>query len=240
MIPITLPVILLLLTFLIISVASFLFFIGWDYVARVARPVFEADAAAALAQLPISLRVGGPIPRVEGYLLPESLYYHAGHTWMALQESGAALVGIDDFASKLIGKATFIAVPNVGRVFKQGEKGWTLRRKGKDLDLASPIDGKVIAVNKQVIDNPEFLSKDPYGSGWLMLIEPRNLKRNLRSLLHGSVAPKWMEESAAELRSVFSGRLGLVYQDGGLPEDGLADYLEQAEWDKLINRIFVF
>lgn len=240
MIPITLPVVLLMLTFLILAVASMLFFIGWDYVARVVKPVFGADGVATTVQLPISLRVGGPIPRVEGYMLPESLYYHAGHAWMALQESGAALVGIDDFVSKLIGKPTFIAIPRVGEVFKQGETGWTLRRKGKDLDLASPIDGEVIAVNKQVIDNPEFLSKDPYGSGWLMMIKPKNLKRNLRSLLHGSVAAKWMEESAAELRSVFSGQLGLVFPDGGLPEDGLADYLEQAEWDKLINRIFVF
>ena len=71
-----------------------------------------------------------------------------------------------------------------------------------------------------------------------MMIRPSNFSRDLRGLLHGSAATRWIEESAATLRSVFSGGLGLVFQDGGLPVDGLADHLEIDEWNKLVSRLF--
>jgi len=101
------------------------------------------------------------------------------------------------------------------------------------------LDGKVIAVNEQALENSDVLSKEPYGKGWLVMVESRNLKRNLRNLLRGSVAKRWMEESAAELRSLFSGKLGAVFQDGGLPVEGVASHLTDAEWRALASRIFM-
>ena len=123
---------------------------------------------------------------------------------------------------------------------RQGEKGWSLRRNIKKLDIASPVAGEVVEVNWRLVQNPELLSTDPYGEGWLMRVKPKNFTRDIRNLLHGSAAVRWMEESATELRSIFSGNLGLVFQDGGLPLDGLADYLEPEEWNRLVSRILMF
>jgi glycine cleavage system H protein len=177
--------------------------------------------------------------RIEGYALPQSLYYHQGHTWVALQESGAAVVGLDDFASKLMGRPTSIKLPRVGERCRQGARGWILSRKGRILAMPFPLDGEVVAINERVLNNPEILTKEPYGNGWLAMVKPRELKRNLRNLLAGPIAMRWMEEAAADLRSAFSGKLGAVYQDGGLPKEGLADHFDEADWEKFADRFFM-
>ncbi|MBI4830069.1 MAG: hypothetical protein HY801_00635 [Candidatus Lindowbacteria bacterium] len=177
--------------------------------------------------------------RVEGYALPQSLYYHQGHSWVALQESGTVVVGVDEFTSKLIGKPTSVKLPRVGERCRQGAKGWTFLRKGRTLAMPFPLDGEIIAINERVLNNPEILSKEPYGNGWLAMVKPRELKRNLRNLLAGQVATRWMEESAADLRAAFSGKLGMVFQDGGLPKEALADHFDEAEWDEFADRTFM-
>ncbi len=235
MIPIVLPFAMLGLAFLILTGLTLAVLVGSSSLAEFVRarillrpapegPMLEASAPA--------------IPRVEGYSLPGSLHYHPGHAWVAVQESGTALVGIDDFASKLFGRPTSVTLPSVGENVKQGAKGWTLSRKGKILDMAFPLDGEVVAVNEQAAGAPELLSEEPYGRGWLVMVRPKDLGRNLRNLLRGSAATKWMEESAMQLRSMFSGELGMVFQDGGLPEEGLADRMEAADWHELVIRAF--
>lgn len=182
---------------------------------------------------------GDGVPRVEGYAMPESLYYHQGHTWVAPQEAGVAVVGVDEFVGKLMGKPDSIKFPRVGKRYRQGEKVLSLRRDGKTLDVLCPIDGEIIAINGRAIESPEVLPKEPYGAGWLIMLKTRDLKRNLRNLLFGKFARGWMEESAIQLRSMFAGSLGVVYQDGGLPEEGLATQFSAEDWKKLVKRIFM-
>jgi glycine cleavage system H protein len=178
------------------------------------------------------------VPRVEGYALPQSLFYHKGHTWVAPHDAGIAVVGIDEFASKLIGTSVLKTAFRTGRRVKQGERGWTLERGGKKLAIVSPLGGEIVEVNDHLVENPRLLSADPYGEGWLMKIRPSNAGRDVHSLLRGSAARRWMEACAAELRSMFSSNLGLVFQDGGMPLDGLADYLSMEEWDKVVAGAF--
>lgn len=240
MIPVALPFAILALAFLLLMGLTLGVLVGSSRLAEfvrariLLRPALEGPALedAAVAA------TGATVSRVEGYSMPESLHYHRGHAWVAVQESGTVLVGIDDFAGKLLGGPTSVALPRVGESFTQGMKGWTLSRKGKTLDMAFPLDGEVVAVNELAKDAPELLSKEPYGRGWLLMVKPKNLRRNLRDLLRGSAARKWMEESAMQLRAAFSGEMGLVFQDGGLPEEGLADRMEAADWHELVNRVF--
>ncbi len=254
MIPVTLPIILMVFIFLILVGISLLFLGGSGYVMGLLRsktPLkasLEADGEPAVSRGSFAVgtvaassagtpSAGAMIPRVEGYSLPQMLYYHAGHTWAALKETGEVLVGIDDFAAKLLGAAKIIASPRVGQRLQQGEQGWILRRKGKDLRLPIPVDGEVKAVNERVFGDPSLLSSQPYGGGWLILMKPANVRENLRHLFQAGAAREWLERCAAEVRTAFTGKLGLVYQDGGLPEDGLADFLSLAEWDDLMMRL---
>ena len=240
---------------LILAVLTFAFFIGISYLSNYVKKRFllkEAMEGAAPQNGSIINGVAAPertvaiLPaldkataRIEGYAMPESLYYHQGHAWVAPQDAGTALIGIDEFTSKFVGEPSSLKIPQVGESFRQGEKGWSLRNDDKTLEMVFPIDGKVIAVNEQVIQNPALAAQEPYGRGWLLMVESRNLRRNLRNLLKGSVAKRWLEESAMELRSLFARRLGIVFQDGGLPEDGLADYINSDEWREFARRMFM-
>jgi glycine cleavage system H lipoate-binding protein len=243
---------------LILALLTFVVFIGIGYLSQFMKdrmipepapegPVFrhafsrEATTVASESVPGVAILPGssGDIERVEGYALPDSLFYHQGHAWVALQDSGTAVIGIDDFAGKLLGKPTSIQMPRVGETCRQGATAWSLSRNEKALNMLSPLDGKVVAVNERALDDPGIITKEPYGNGWLVMVQPRELKRNLRNLISGGIARGWMEESASGLRSTFSGELGPVYNDGGLPEDGLADDIDEAVWDELTSRVFL-
>jgi len=243
--------------FLLLAFASFALLIGIGFLLeqkkgrRLSEMVLDGPAIQQPAMSP-SERVDAGLPgvtvlpgcgkdttRVEGYALPDSLYYHQGHMWVALQDSGIAVVGMDEFAGKLLGEPTRVKLPRVGEICRQGARSLTLQRNEKIADVLSPLDGQVVAVNGRVIDDPGMVAKEPYGNGWLLMIKPRDIKRNVCNLISGAVARSWIEESAATLRSMFSGSLGPVYQDGGLPEDGLSDRMEDAAWEALVSQVFM-
>jgi hypothetical protein len=101
------------------------------------------------------------------------------------------------------------------------------------------VDGEVIAINGRAIESPAVLTREPYGAGWLVMLKTRDMKRNLRNLLSGQLARSWMEDSASKLRAMFAGSLGVVYGDGGLPQEGLADHFEAEDWNRLVKQIFM-
>lgn len=231
MIPVALPFAILVVTFLVLVLVSLGVLLGSNYLlGLIGLRTKEAAEEGALA--------GPAVSRVEGYSLPEHLFYHAGHTWVCPQGLDMALVGVDEFAGKLIGRPTFVSIPQVGQRVMEGQRGWTLHRKGRDLDIRMPMDGEVIALNEEALRNPDLLARDPYGKGWLAMVRVRDVRRGLSGLLSGAAARDWMERSAAELRSIFSGRLGLVFQDGGLPQEDLAEHVGVEEWDTLVDRFF--
>lgn len=174
----------------------------------------------------------------EWFRLPEGFYYHLGHSWAFPESKNIVRVGIDDFAQKLVGKIEAINVPNPGSTVYQGDKGWTLEVDSKAFDMLSPVEGKVIAVNEEVIHSPENINKDPYHS-WLMKVETPRFSANKRHLLQGALAQKWMEELRGDLLSRMNYNLGLVYQDGGSIVDGMAKNLDRERWDGIVKEFFL-
>jgi glycine cleavage system H protein len=243
MIPVILPFVLFIVLFAVLLGLALVTMAGSQSFLESAKgwfaPLIEESDRLEAAEAPsITPVFNKDMPRVEGYVLPQALFYHKGHTWVVPHESGTAVVGIDEFLSKLIGTPTIVERPEEGKHVKRGEKGWTVARGDKHLDIVSPLEGEVVAVNSRLAEHPEMLSNDPYGEGWLMIIRPKSFSRDLRELLHGSAAARWMEKAALELRAFFSSNMGLVFQDGGLPLDGLADHLEPEDWNRLITCIF--
>jgi glycine cleavage system H protein len=207
-----------------------LFVLFWKFLSRPARRVFEAAEKV--------------VPVVnEWFRLPEEIYYHLGHTWAAPKgrnRDGRHLVevGMNDFAQKLVGKINAIQLPGIGTTLNQGEKGWTLEVDSKKIDMLSPVDGKVVAINEKVIGSPEEINKYPYVS-WLMKVESPRFPANKKQLLTGALAGKWMEEVRENLLSKMSYNLGLVYQDGGLLVDGMARGLDKDKWDEIVKEFFL-
>jgi glycine cleavage system H protein len=185
--------------------------------------------------------VEGIIPAIsEWFNLPEEkIYYHQGHSW-AMPESGDMVtVGMDDFAQKLVGKIDAIKLPQVGSQVAQGEKAWSLLVGSKSIDMLSPVDGKIMDINEKLLNSPESISKDPYGQSWLMKVQAPKISANLKNLLSGGLARKWMEGVRENLFARMNYNLGAVSQDGGVPVDGIARNLDRERWDEIVKEFFL-
>uniref|UniRef100_A0A7C2P3C2 Glycine cleavage system protein H n=1 Tax=candidate division WOR-3 bacterium TaxID=2052148 RepID=A0A7C2P3C2_UNCW3 len=169
---------------------------------------------------------------------PQTLYYHQGHTWAKL-EDGLVKVGLDDFAQKLLGRPEAIELPLIGGKVKQGDIGWRMKIEGRTLEMLSPVSGEVLAINKKVLEDPGLILKDPYGEGWLLKVEPDNLKVELRNLLRGESLKGWIQGTIDRLRGRLGGELGLMYQDGGLPVSGFVRMIDPQNWDQIAREFLI-
>jgi glycine cleavage system H lipoate-binding protein len=177
---------------------------------------------------------------VAGFQVPENVRYHAGHTWAVSESRDLIRVGMDDFASKLIGKIDSIALPQRGRWVRQGQKIWTIFRDGKSVDMVSPIEGTITDVNDAVAKNPELARKDPFGEGWMVSVQAPDAKLNFRNLLGGALARMWMEESALRLRKRMPVAMAsALAQDGGVAVDDITAHLPQEDWATLTKEFFL-
>ncbi len=185
--------------------------------------------------------VEGIIPAIGNWFrLPEEkVYYHQGHSWVVPEDHGLVKVGIDDFAQKLVGRIDGIRFPQVGAQLTQGEKGWSLLAGKKSIDMLSPVDGRVVAINEALLNSPEGVSKDPYGQAWLMKVQAPKISANLKNLLTGGLARKWMEGVRENLFARMDYNLGAVSQDGGVPVDGIARSLDRERWDEIAKEFFL-
>ncbi len=200
----------------------------WRLLARPSRSLTEvAPGREALA---------GP---GRWFSLPRQYFYHPGHSWAFPGSDGLVTVGIDDFAQKLMGAPTAVKLPRVGQQVEQGERGVGFRVHDADIDLLSPVDGEVVALNQELLESPDLVNEDPYGEGWLMKIRPTRLKPNLRSLLSERLAAAWMVTTEAALRHRIYGDLGVVMQDGGTPVTGIARSISEEDWEETVREFLL-
>jgi glycine cleavage system H lipoate-binding protein len=176
---------------------------------------------------------------VAGFRLPDNLRYHPGHTWALSESPSLVRVGLDDFASKLMGKIDHMKLPQRGQWIRQGQKIATFIRNGVGVDLVSPIEGSISDVNDGVVRDPKLAHNDPYGEGWLVTVQSPDAKTNFRNLLSGAVARFWTQESATRLQSRMPMFAGALAQDGGVAVDNLADQIPENEWAAITKEFFL-
>jgi glycine cleavage system H lipoate-binding protein len=217
----------------LLVLAFFVFFIGLDYSLTRRRLAREARAHA-MASVP-ALEPAW----VAGYQMPESLYYHRGHTWARPLDANTVVIGVDDFARRLVGPAASLRIPSRGDWLHQGARAFAMKLDGKEASLLSPVEGEVIEVNRELLARPALATEDPYGKGWVMKLKAPNLASNLRNLLSGRLARKWMEDSREALELRLMAFSGSVLQDGGEPAADLGHHLPPAEFDRLVNEFFL-
>jgi len=176
---------------------------------------------------------------VGGFRVPENVSYHPGHTWALSESPNLVRVGMDDFASKLLGKIERIALPQRGRWIRQGQKLWTIFRDGKSVDMVSPIEGTITDINEAVVKDPALARKDPFGEGWLVTVQAPDAKTNFRNLIGGALARWWTEESALRLQKRMPMALGALAQDGGIAVDDLTAQMPDQDWADLAKEFFL-
>jgi glycine cleavage system H protein len=103
--------------------------------------------------------------------VPEDLRYTNDHEWARL-EDGKVRVGITDYAQDALGDVVFVQLPEPGtKVAAAGSFGEVESTKSVS-DLYAPVAGTIVAANTELVDAPQRLNEDPYGDGWICLIEP--------------------------------------------------------------------
>jgi glycine cleavage system H protein len=106
--------------------------------------------------------------------VPEDLRYSKDHEWARVEESAGATrvrIGITDYAQDALGDVVFVQVPDVGSAVKAGESFGEVESTKSVSDIYSPVTGTVVEVNDTLSDGPEQVNTDPYGEGWLCVIE---------------------------------------------------------------------
>ena len=180
-----------------------------------------------------------PIPahgrdEVAGFELAEGFYYHEGHTWARPEYGGRVRIGLDDFAQKLLGSLSRIEMPNVGSEVKQGERGVQVRRNGDMATVLSPFDGIVTSVNDQLMEHPELINESPYEKGWLFVVEPIKMKKNLKGLYYEQEASAFVQEESQKLISLANDDMNIA-ADGGVSVDDIFSGLEGENWAKFVK-----
>jgi glycine cleavage system H lipoate-binding protein len=170
-------------------------------------------------------------PRRGWFDVPDGFHFHQGHGWVSPDDPHVMRVGMDDFAQKLLGRASGFALPAVGARVAQGEPAWRIRLDGHEIPMLSPVDGEVVEVNPEVATSPELVNADPYQRGWLLKVKVRNPNATARNLLSGGLARGWMDGIVENLRGMRAAELGVVLPDGGFPVDGFARALSPERWD---------
>lgn len=202
------------------------------YLNRRRQPVADVEPETRIAQSVASAPVGG-------LSAPEHMRFHPGHTWVVAESDGSVRIGLDDFARRLIGRGAKVELPSVGKTTKQGVPVWTFRRDGQEVPMLSPVDGVVDEINPAVVTNPETITRDPYGEGWIARIRPSELGRNMKNLLSGQMVAHWMDGALDQLYEAFEPRLGKVLADGGNLTDDLSTLFDDDEWGRTCREHFL-
>jgi len=175
-----------------------------------------------------------------GFRLPGGVFVHGGHTWAFLEPSGEARVGIDEFARGVIGRIDRVEMPAPGAALRQGERAFTVVQGKKRIELVSPLDGVVAAVNP----DPSALKGDAYQSGWLLAVTPGNLAHNLKKLRIAADAAAWIEKETrrfAEFIALHSARpleVGVTMQDGGQAAAGALEKIDGELLQIMVRKFF--
>jgi len=173
------------------------------------------------------------------FAVPDGRFFHPGHAWLRVDGPDVVTVGVDDFARRLVGTPSAIVLPEVGAAVTQGAPAWSVVADGRQVAMLSPVDGTVVAVNERARRDPELAHNQPYEAGWLLKVQSSRLAANLKQLISGQAARRWMEDLTGQLQAEFTPALGHVAQDGGTVLDGLARAIDPDGWDEIARRFFL-
>jgi len=99
------------------------------------------------------------------------LRFSRDHEWMR-PEGGRLVVGITDYAQDAIGDVVFVDIPAPGIQVKTGETVVEVESTKTVASVLAPVDGELVEVHDHLGGNPDLLNSDPYGEGWLFVLQP--------------------------------------------------------------------
>ena len=125
---------------------------------------------------------------------PENLKYHKEHTWVRVSGTKAT-IGITDHAQDALGDIVYVDLPDVDTTVEANSEVSEIESTKSTSSVISPVAGTVIGVNEELSESPEVINEDPYGKGWIAVIEMEN-PSDLDNLMDAADYEKYLEEEA--------------------------------------------
>ncbi|MGC8578870.1 MAG: glycine cleavage system protein GcvH [bacterium] len=126
--------------------------------------------------------------------VPKELRYTKDHEWARI-EGNMVTVGITDYAQDKLGDVVFIEIQEEGSNVKQGERFGTVESVKSVSDVFSPFTGTITEVNRELIDHPEFVNKDPYGKAWMIKISANAIESEINNLMDADAYERYCKEA---------------------------------------------
>ncbi len=123
---------------------------------------------------------------------PDDLKYHKEHTWVKVS-GRKATIGITDYAQDALGDVVYIDLPEVDMDVEINSEIGEIESTKATSSIIAPVSGKVTEVNEDLSESPETLNEDPYGKGWLAVIELEDASEP-DDLMDASEYTKYVEE----------------------------------------------
>ncbi|MEW6349414.1 MAG: glycine cleavage system protein H [Thermodesulfobacteriota bacterium] len=170
-----------------------------------------------------------------GYRVPRDYYIHRGHGWARVEYGGRVRIGLDDFGNRLVGKVDKFRLPSLGTRFKKDEESFILSRDTNEAGVRAPLTGVVTAVNQKLMDYPACSNADPYCAGWVLLIDPMELKGDLKELAFGLDSVRFIEAEAERLLSMITDDPAAAAATGGEPISDVYGAFKDMGWNTIVK-----
>ncbi|EIW18978.1 MULTISPECIES: glycine cleavage system protein GcvH [Pelosinus] len=102
--------------------------------------------------------------------IPKELKYSKDHEWVKV-EGNVAIIGVTDFAQSQLGDVVFVELPDELSTVKVGDSFSVIESVKAVSDIYAPVSGKIVKVNQALTDSPDLINQEPYGEGWIVVIE---------------------------------------------------------------------
>src|SRR3990170_5092264 len=125
---------------------------------------------------------------------PENIKYHKEHTWVKVSGKRAT-IGITDHAQEALGDIVYIDLPDAETTVEANSELAEIESTKATSSVISPVSGTVIEVNEELSESPEIINEEPYGKGWIAVLEIDD-ESELDDLMDASEYERYLEEEA--------------------------------------------
>lgn len=170
--------------------------------------------------------------------IPQGLFFSRNHTWVFMEQSGSARLGLDDFMQHTTGNVQFNFLKNKNDKINRGDAIVQITQDNKNLTVKSPISGEIVEINQELKTDPELFNNDPYDLGWMYKVKPKYWIEETKSFLLADNAKIWAQNEILRLKDFVMTSVAKVHgkealvalQEGGELKDHVLTELPDDIW----------
>ncbi len=134
----------------------------------------------------------------ETYEIPEGYLYSKDHEWARQKPDGNVLVGITDYAAKMLHDIVYVTLPSAGQKLSKKEVLGQVESVKTVSDIYAPVSGTVVKSNERLTKEPEIVSSSPYKEGWMLELKAEDYEKDTRDLMNSESYQRYVLQLAEQ------------------------------------------